>query len=279
MNTAVSAIQNRRALSDISRSLFRVVYAFVLIILYVFLLAPIIVVVITSFETQSYLSFPPEGFTLDWYAKVLTNQQFIQGFQVSLVVATVAALLALALGVPAALALSRRFPGNSALSTFFISPLIVPTVVLGLALLLVLAPLGLTGSYPGLVTAHMVITIPYVVRTVLVSLQTQDLTCSEAARTLGATGWMTFRRVTLPLITPGIFAGAAIAFIISFDEAAISLFVVGPGATTLPAVIFNAVQYQTDPQISALSVLLILLSGIFIVTIDKAIGLKNVMSS
>jgi putative spermidine/putrescine transport system permease protein len=256
----------------------RLVWRALIFVLYVFLLAPVLVVVVMSFDTQSFMSFPPQGFTLDWYARLTENAAFIRGFQVSLIVGVCTCALATLIGVPAALALARhRFRGSGAVSSLFLAPLMVPTVVLGLALLLTLSPWGLTGSYPGLVLAHLAITTPYVVRTTAMSLLTADLSCEEAARILGANSWATFRRITLPLALPGVLAGAVIAFIISFDEAVISLFVVGPAATTLPVEIYNYVQYRSDPQIAALSVVLIAISVVVVVIIERIIGLSRAL--
>lgn len=247
-------------------------------VLYVFLLAPVIVVVVMSFDSQSYLSFPPKSFSLKWYGELSKNDSFVTGFKVSVIVAFFASVTATAIGVPAALAFTRRkFKGKGIISGAFLAPLLVPTVVLGLALLLALTPFGLTGSYPGLVIAHLAITTPYVVRTTMIALASVDTSCEEAAQNLGANGWRVFRRVTLPLAAPGIVAGAAIAFIISFDEAVIALFVVGPNATTLPVEIFRYVQFRTDPQIAALSTVLILISLLFIVVIERVVGLKRAL--
>lgn len=259
---------------SVSQILWRALIA----VLYLFLLAPVIMVVVMSFNGQSYLGFPPESFSLKWYGQLTQNDSFVTGFKVSVVVAFFASLTATAIGVPVALALTRhRFRARGAVSGFFLSPLLVPTVVLGLALLLALTPFGLTGSYPGLVIAHLAITTPYVVRTTMIAMSSADVSCEEAARTLGANGWRVFRRVTLPLAAPGIFAGAAIAFLMSFDEAVIALFVVGPSATTLPVEIFRYVEYRTDPQIAALSVVLIAISLLFIVVIERMVGLKRAL--
>ncbi|WP_152185400.1 ABC transporter permease [Segeticoccus rhizosphaerae] len=247
-------------------------------VLYLFLLAPILVVVGISFDSESSMAFPPQGFSLQWYEKLTQNQDFITGFKVSLITAGGVALLALLIGVPVALAIARfEFRGREALSAFFLSPLLVPAIVLGLALLLVLAPLRITGTYAGLIVAHLSITIPYVIRTASMSLLTLNRSCEEAARTLGASAWVTFRKVTLPLIAPGVLAGGVIAFLISFDEAVISLFVVGPRATTLPVEIFHYVETRTDPQIAALSVVLIAISILFVVIIERVMGLKRVL--
>ncbi len=260
------------------RRLARTGWSMLVMILYLFLLAPVLVVLVMSFDTQSFLSFPPQGFTFDWYASLAENSDFLTGFQVSVVVGAGTCAAATAIGLPAALALARyRFRGENAVSNLFLSPLLVPTVVLGLALLLALTPAGLTGSYPGLILAHLAITTPYVVRTTLIALTSSDLACEEAARILGAGPWRTFRRVTLPLAAPGVLAGAAIAFLISFDEAVIALFVVGPDATTLPVEVYEYVEYRSDPQIAALSVVLIAISLLFVVVIERVIGLRKAL--
>ncbi len=256
----------------------RFLWRLLIFVLYLFLLAPVLMVVVMSFNGQSYLGFPPESLSLKWYGQLTQNDQFVTGFKVSVIVAFFASLTATAIGVPAALALTkRRFRGKGAVSGFFLSPLLVPTVVLGLALLLALSPFGLTGSYPGLVIAHLAITTPYVVRTTMIAMASADVSCEEAARTLGASGWKVFQRVTLPLAAPGILAGAAIAFLMSFDEAVIALFVVGPKATTLPVEIFRYVEFRTDPQIAALSVVLIGISLLFIILIERMVGLRRAL--
>ncbi|MGH3502613.1 MAG: ABC transporter permease [Nocardioidaceae bacterium] len=263
---------------SISKAGGRAAWRALIALLYLFLLAPIIVVIIISFDTQSYLAFPPRGFTFSWYAKLASNAEFVTGFQVSVIVAACVCIVSTCVGVPAALALTRRrFLGRNGLSGLFLSPLMVPTVVLGLALLLVLSPIHLIGTYLGLVIAHLAITIPYVVRTTAMSLMTADTACEEAARTLGAGSFTTFRRVTLPLIRPGVLAGAVFAFLMSFDEAVIALFVVGPNATTLPVAIFRYVHDRTDPQVAALSVVLIAISIALVLVIERVMGLRRIL--
>lgn len=235
-----------------------------------FLLAPLIVVLVVSFDTSPFLTFPPKGFSFQSYVGVLHNEAFLRGFQVSLVVGLVVTVLATGLGVAAALALTRhRFAGRGAAAGFFVSPLLMPHVVLGLALLLLLGPAGLTATYPGLVLAHLGITVPYVIRTVVASLSTADTRCEEAARVLGADAFTTFRRVTLPLIRPGVLAGAVISFLISFDEAVISMFITGPATSTLPVELMHYVEYRTDPQVAALSVCLVVISVVAVVLVER----------
>jgi putative spermidine/putrescine transport system permease protein len=248
----------------------------VLFSLYGFLLAPVLIAIVLSFDTQSYLSFPPKGFTFDWYRSILQNPTILVAFQSSLALSVVVAAVATVIGGPAALVLARKTArSNGALVGLVTAPLVVPTVVLGLALLLAFAPLGLTDSYFGLTIAYVGLTLPYVVRITMVSFASSDLACEEAARVLGASPFVTFRRVTLPIVSPGILAGFAMAFLISFDEALIALFLVGSDTVLLPVEIYKYVSTRTDPQIAALSVLLIALSLGVVLLVERLVGLRR----
>ncbi|MBA2813095.1 ABC transporter permease [Streptomyces sp. KM273126] len=252
----------------------------VLVALYLFLLAPILVVLVESFDDATYLRFPPQGFTFDAYGQVFANESFRLGIQVSGVTAAVTALLAMIAGVPAALALTRlRFRGRSAIEAAFLSPLLVPHIVLGLALLLILAPIPLTDTYWGLILAHLGVTVPYVVRTVSAALMSSDPRAEEAARTLGASGFTAFRRITLPAIRSGLLSGGVIAFLLSFDETVISLFVSGQNTVPLPVAVLQYVEYRSDPSIASLSVLLVLLSVVVVVLVERGLGLRRSLRS
>jgi putative spermidine/putrescine transport system permease protein len=247
-------------------------------LLYLFLLAPILVVLVMSFDTRAYLSFPPESFSLASYGKVLTNQKFVHAFFSSLGVGAAVGILAVIAGVLIAYALTRfRFPARNAVSFFVISPFLVPHIVLAVGLLLIFAQLGLLDTYVAVVLAHLGITIPYVVRTVSISLLAVDQRVEEAARVHGASPAIVFRRVTLPLIRPGLIAGAAIAFLVSFDESTISLFIVNTRVSLLPVEIFHYIEIRTDPQIAALSVVLILISVMLVVLVERLIGLRKAL--
>ncbi|MGW9022518.1 ABC transporter permease [Leucobacter chromiiresistens] len=249
-------------------------------IVYLFLLAPIIAVVIISFNDSKSLAIEFGAPSFQWYQSILENSELMDGARVSLITAVITAVVVLLLGVPVALAIARyEFPGKAAISGFFLSPLLVPGVVLGLGLLLVFQPVGLVGTYPGIVLAHFGVTVPYVIRTTLSSLTTSDMRCEEAARVHGANSFTTFRRVTLPIIAPGILAGGVMAFIISFDEAVISLFVAGSGHTTLPVEMFRYLQYRSDPGLAALSAILIALSVVIVLIVERAVGLRKVVNS
>ncbi|MBU8579977.1 ABC transporter permease [Brevibacterium luteolum] len=251
-----------------------------ILIIYLFLLAPIIAVFFISFNGSSSLSIDLAKPSLQWYQNMIENQGFIEGAKVSFLTASIEALVVLLIGVPIALAIARyEFRGKSAVSGLFLAPLLVPTIVLGLGLLLVFQPLGLTGTYLGIVIAHFGITVPYVIRTTLMSLKTSDVSCEEAAKVHGAGAFTTFRRVTLPIIFPGLISGAVMAFIISFDEAVISLFVAGSGRVTLPVEMFRFLQYRADPEVAALSVVLIAISIVIVIIVERAVGLRKAVSA
>lgn len=223
-----------------------------------FLAAPMIVVVATAFTTTNYPLFPPVGFTFRWFHEFLASAEFMDATRRSAVLAFSSTLIATCLGTLSALALTRwRGRGQQVVSTLMLSPILFPTIVLGLALLVFYSRVGLSGTFIGLVIAHSVVTTPFVVRLVMASLAEFDPAVEEAARNLGAGWWRTFFLVTLPLIRPGVLAGAVFAFILSFDELVITLFLAGPGMATLPIRIYTFVEYSSAPTISAIATTLI----------------------
>jgi putative spermidine/putrescine transport system permease protein len=223
-----------------------------------FLLAPIIVVVATAFTTTAYPLFPPQGFTLKWFERFLDMTEFTDAVQRSTILALASTAIASVLGTFSALALTRwRGPGRQAITSLMLSPIMFPAIVLGLALLVFYSQIGLAGTFTGLVIAHSLVTTPFVIRLVMASLTEFDPAVEEAARNLGAGWWRTFWQVTLPLIRPGVLAGAVFAFILSFDELVITLFLAGPGMATLPVRIYTFVEYSSAPTISAISTTLL----------------------
>jgi putative spermidine/putrescine transport system permease protein len=256
----------------------RIAWRALIFCLYLFLLAPLLVVLVISFDTRPTLAFPPAGFSLGSYLQVLRNSAFKTAFGASVGVGLLTALLALLAGIPAALALTRdNFRGRGALAALFLSPLLVPHIVLAVGILLVLAPLQLLDTYAGLVLAHVGITIPYVIRTVSLSLAALDRAIADAARVHGASAATVFWRITFPLAFPGIMTGAVMAFLVSFDEAVIALFVAASHVDTLPLEIFRYIQFRTDPQIAALSVLLIAISIVLMLVVERTLGLRRAL--
>jgi putative spermidine/putrescine transport system permease protein len=222
-------------------------------------MAPIIVVVATAFTTTAYPVFPPQGFTLKWFEQFLSMSEFTDAVQRSALLASASTMIATVLGTSSALALARwHGAGRQALTSLMLSPILFPAIVLGLALLVFYSRIGLAGTFTGLVIAHSLITTPFVIRLVMASLAEFDPAVEEAARNLGAGWWRTFLQVTLPLIRPGVLAGAVFAFILSFDELVVTLFLAGPGMATLPVRIFTFVEYSSAPTISAISTTLII---------------------
>lgn len=223
-----------------------------------FLLAPIFVVIATAFGGAPYPQFPPSDLTLKWFEKFLTSGELLGAVRLSALLSLCSTAAATVIGCMTALALTRyQFRAKSAVSAVLLSPILFPTIVLGLALLVAFYRMGLAHSFIGLVIAHTVLITPFVIRLVSASLTDFDRTIEEAARSLGAGRLKTFFRITLPIIRPGIIAGALFGFVMSFDELVITLFLAGPGLETLPIRIFSYIQYANDPTISAISTCLI----------------------
>lgn len=249
-----------------------------------FILLPLIFVIWLAFFTNEIVSFPPEGYTLRWFGAIFLQNKFVDGFRVSIQVGVVATLFGLALGVPAALAVARRrFTGREAVNTLLLLPLVVPGVVLGTSIYVfhveaeIATGWPILGSVGGLIAGHTLIVIPWCVRLVTASLAGMDLATEEAAQNLGATPFVTFFRVTLPAIRPGIVAGALFGFVTSFGNLEMSLFLVGPGRTTLPIAILQYLEWKLDPTIAAVSVLQIMLIGAAMIVTDHYVKLARVV--
>jgi len=251
---------------------------------FLYILLPLIFITWLSFYRQEIPSYPPEGYTLHWFGAIMGNDRFISGLLLSLELGVIATALGLLVSVPAALCIANyRFRGREVLNSLLLSPLMVPGVVLGTAIYVfhveteIATGLPILGSLGGLVWGHVLITIPWIVRLVTASLAGFDRTLEEAAQSLGATPLRTFWRVTLPSILPGIVAGAMFAFVSSFGNLEMSLFLVGPGRTTLPIAILQYLQWKIDPTIAAISVVQILLVAIAMLITDRFVRLSRVV--
>ncbi len=233
-------------------------------------------VVPLSFSNDNYLTFPPQSWGVRWYAEMLHHETLIQAFWISLGIASVVTVLSLLAGIPAAYAIRRyQFRGREAVLNLFTAPLLLPSIVLGLAILLVFVRLELLGTFTGLVIAHLIVTTPYVIRIMITAFSTLPPSVEEAATMLGASPFTVFRRITLPLMMPGLVASAALSFLLSFDEVVISLFITGPRMTTLPVEIFNYVESRTDPMTASISVVLIAATLLIIFVIERTLGLSR----
>ncbi len=245
-------------------------------IVYVLILAPIAIVGALAFSADNFILFPPSSYSLRWFNQLAHNAPLLNALWLSVQIACVVTLLSLALGVPAALALNKgQFLWRGAMTNFFLAPLLLPTLITGLALLLFFTPLRLTATLPGLVLGHMTVTVPFVIRMMTTAFATLPDDIEAAAATLGAKPWRVVWRVTLPLATPGLIACACLSFLLSFDETVISLFLSGPRAATLPVEMVRYVEGRTDPLVAALSVLLIVATLIVVVIVERLVGVAR----
>jgi putative spermidine/putrescine transport system permease protein len=241
-----------------------------------FLLLPIVVVLLFSINPAPFIQFPPQGVSLRWFEKFFNSRDFMSAFGLSVRLALLTVVAATVIGTLAALALVRgRLPGAGFLASLFLSPLMLPAILTGLALFQFFVLLDVGRPFWGLVVGHVVIAIPYVIRTTTAVLVNFDRSLEEAARNLGASELVTFREVTLPLIRPGVIAGSIFAFVISFDQFPLSLFLVNPGQETLPITMFNYLKYDFDPTIAAASTVSIALSIGVVLLLERTVGLQE----
>lgn len=242
---------------------------------YVFLLGPMVVMVGASFTESAFLQFPPQGFTLSWYQKALSLTSFQTGFRVSFGVSLLGTLLAMLLGVPAAYAMNRcQYPGKSALNSVFISPTIIPAIVLGFALLKSFVPRVGGSIYTGLLIGYTLIAIPYVIRTTSSSLSNFDFSIEEAAVSLGCNRLKAFFLTVVPNIRSGLMSAFILAFINAFNDVSIGVFVTGPGVLTLPMAMLGYAESKMDPTIAAMAVMLMLMTMLIMFVAEKLLGVK-----
>ncbi|HEV8311247.1 MAG TPA: ABC transporter permease [Methylomirabilota bacterium] len=243
-----------------------------------YLLLPTLIIILASFTASDYIAFPPRGLSLRWFARLWELEAVRVAAWRSAWIAIAATALAVVLGVAAAFPLVRsRFPGREALNAFLMSPLILPSLVYGLAGLMFVSALGVPLSIPVLILSHVAIVVPYVVRTTAASLALLDPALEDAARSLGADAWRTFTWIVLPNLLPGIGTGAAFAFISSFDNLTVSLFLAGPRVETLPVRLFAMIQFDLDPTAAAISTALVLLALGVVLLAHWAVGLSRVV--
>ena len=245
-----------------------ILWIFVAIVL-LYLVFPVFVVIPVSFSSAKYLQFPPPGWSLQWYQNYFERPGWVPATFVSIRVAIITTIFATILGTAASLALVRgRFPGRNAINSFMVSPLVVPGIIVAIGIYFFYAQAKLVGNPLGLALAHTALALPFVVTNVSATLHGFDERLEYAAMNLGANRWQTFRRVTLPIIRPGVFAGALFAFITSFDELIVALFVSGSGAVTLPRKMWDSLRQEIDPTIAAVSTILITLSVVILLVAE-----------
>jgi putative spermidine/putrescine transport system permease protein len=241
-----------------------------------FILAPIVIVCAVAFTPEGYLSLPTNGFSLRWFRAIADYPEFVRALRDSLWLAALSSTIAVLFAVPAALAVARyRFAGREAVLAFFMSPLMIPHVVLGIAFLRFFTTIGIGGTFAGLVLSHIVIVMPFALRLVLAAATGMDRAIEHAAISLGAGPFTLFRRVTLPLILPGVVSGWVLAFITSFDEVTMTVFIASPSTITLPVRMFLYIQDNIDPLVTSVSAALIFLTAIVMIVLDRLYGLDR----
>lgn len=242
-----------------------------------FLMAPLVTVCLTAFTPELYLSLPWGGFSLRWFRAIPDRPELIHAIWLSLRLAAISATAATLLAVPAGLAVAgHRFWGRGALVTLLMSPLMIPHLVLGVAFLRFFTLLGLAGTFAGLVISHVIVVIPFALRLVIAAATGLNRDLEDAARSLGATPFTTFRRIVLPFILPGVVAGWLVAFIVSFDEVTMTVFIATPGTVTLPVSMFNHVQETLDPVVASVSALLVAAMLILVSILDRVVGIDRI---
>ncbi len=243
-----------------------------------FILAPLVAVVVVSFTSKGYLSMPTDGLSLRWFKAIFNYPGFIDAFWMSLYLGIGASTIAVALAIPAAIAIGRyQFPGRDGISALFMSPMMIPAVVLGVSFLRFFSQIGLSGTFIGITLAHVVLVMPYALRLVLASITGLPRDAEQAAATLGASSWTVFRRITLPLILPGVAGGWLLAFITSFDEVTMSIFVASPETMTLPVRMYHHIAQTIDPLIASISTVLIVMTVALMVLLDRLYGLDRIL--
>lgn len=250
----------------------------ILILVLIFLIGPFLIIFIASFGNEPSLKFPPSGFTLDWFKKVLTMPMFLDSLKLSLRLGLLSSLIAMVLGLPVAYITSRHnFKGKKAIELVTTLPVIIPQMVAGLALLRTFVIFDLFSIEATLLIGHTAIVLPYVIRNVLSTLVNFPVSIEEAAVSLGASRTRTFFIVVLPNISTGLISAFILTFITSFNNVPISLFLTGPGVSTLPVVMMTYMEYYYNPSIAALATVLIFMTVGIILASQKLLGVSRLM--
>ena len=245
-----------------------IIHRFICFLLILYIVAPIFVLAVASFSQESVLIFPPKAYSTQWYKAFFGNRGLMSAFKNSLILAFSSAIGALILGSITAYAVDRSAKRDFWLS-FFVSPLTIPAIITGLGLLLVYSALKVNRNFAVLLTGHIIITTPYVVRTVAASLYRFNITLEEAAQTLGAYRVTTFLRITIPILRPSLIASGCFAFIASFGNMSVSMFLTTSRYTTLPIRVYGYAENSPDPTIAAISSVILLMTIIMMLIIEK----------
>ncbi|MCG7333716.1 ABC transporter permease [Sporosarcina sp. ACRSM] len=258
----------------------KILLNFVCTLTYIFLLAPIIVILSSSLTKTEYIVFPPEGLTLRWYTELINHPEFMESLMLSVTVALGTALISMVIGTLASLAVVRHeFAAKALIVQLIGSPLLIPSVVFAVALLQFYSWIGMATSPFALIIGHVIISVPFVMRLVVASLVGFNQSIEQAAMNLGASNSRVFFQITLPVIKSGVIGGAIFAFITSFDDLTIALFIISTDVVTLPVRIFTYMQYQYDPIITSVSSVIIIITIVLMIFIERILGVGKMFAS
>lgn len=233
-----------------------------------FLIMPSLIVIIISFNPSSYLDFPPDGLSFRWYKEFFTSRAWTSAFWVSVKVAAATSVLATLLGLPTSFALVRyQFPGKTFLYGLIVSPLVLPLIVIAISVYFWFAKLNMIGTYYGLILAHTMVGLPIFVVVVTSVLKNFDQNLEKAAMSLGARPLRTFWEITMPIIRPSVISGSLFAFIMSFDELIITIFICG-NTVTIPKRMWDSVRYEIEPTLAAVSTIIIAISFAILIGVE-----------
>ena len=257
----------------------RMAYGALIAVTLFYVTLPSIVVVITAFSDKALLMFPPSGFSLKWFERALTYEDFRKGMVNGAIITAWASAIALVCGTLAAFAIERfEFTGKRTLESVLLSPLVIPHFTLGIAMLIVASEISLSRTYTLVVVCHVILVLPFVMRSVYVSLKNIDPALERAAASLGASPFTVFMKIDLPLLAPGLAGGWLFAAILSFNEFTATLFVSGQRTQTLPVAMYTYVREYADPTMAALSSMLIFATILFLVAANRWLGLERILS-
>ncbi len=251
----------------------------VVVLLLGFILLPALVVAVVAFNQASLISFPPQEFSLRWFVRALTYRDFQKGFYNSVIVMCATSVVSVVVGGTFAYVIDRyTFAGKRLLEAVLSSSLVIPYFTIGIGFLIFTSQIGLHRTYAVIVLTHVVLVLPFVLRSVYVSLRGLDQRLELAAAGLGASPWQVLGTITLPLMTPGLFAGVLFAAILSFNEFTASIFITAQGTQTLPVAMYNYVREYADPSMAALSVIFFVLTTVLLVLMNMSLGLGKILA-
>lgn len=250
-------------------------FKIITVLAYIFILAPMIVIVIVSFNPTEVITFPPKGFSFKWYQNIFSeSSKFLTGFINSIKIAAAATLFDIFIGVFASISVTKYdFKGKGFLTSFYTSPMFIPSISFAFVLLQMTASMRFLTPFMKIVIGHIVIILPYIIRNTLGVLMRYDWSAEDAAASLGAGPVKVFFKITIPIIKPGILSGALLAFLYSFDEAVISSFLTSAKFTTLPVQIINYMEFSFDPTVAAISTILMAISLALMILMERLVGL------